>query len=243
MRHHYPRLTAGLSLITATASLMLLGASIPKAANAVSISATAIGDPNIFAPVDLNSDPTRVDSILQNGDFEIFNNAINPIGQDDTTFWNFDFTQDPNFADFSTSDPLTKALLTIDLETNFSTIDDVVWIPNAPAVIQGQVQGLPVGVITRVTIDLLDFYTSNDILNALTGSEFLYPVPAGPDLTPRVASGFGKIPMTYAADAVLSFAKLELSNDPESTPEPSSILGLLAIGSCGLAWALKRNLQ
>ena len=63
---------------------------------------------------------TAVGESVVNGDFLMVRNRIDPNlttgdGSDEETSWTFYFIDDPNFANFSDSRPLTSALLTLTL--------------------------------------------------------------------------------------------------------------------------------
>jgi hypothetical protein len=137
---------------------------------------------------------------LQNGDFLIGKNLQAPTtgdGIDETTQWTFDFSGDPNYP---IAGPLVSAKLTLTVRPgNGGVITDLVGIMdptftnfigpgpfNTPII-----QNLPVGVTSTVVIELLNHYSSADIL------------------IPLAANG-GKLPMMHHDDVLMSFAKLEL---------------------------------
>lgn len=155
--------------------------------------------------------------VVANGGFTIAATAPSVVGDgiDDETTWTVDFTGHPNYAAFNTAVPLTVATLNLTLHpVNTGTggpqgvTDDRVGIPpgnlylTTPAI-----TGLPVGVTSPVSLDLLSFFTSAEILAVFTANS-------------------GTIPMVYGDDAIVSFAELTLSNDV--VPEPSTWLLLSA---------------
>jgi PEP-CTERM motif len=74
-----------------------------------------------------------------------------------------------------------------------------------------------------IELELLIFYSSTDILGVL-----------GKGIC-------GTIPMSYFDDSLISFARLELSDDRvQSVPEPSLMLGFLTLGAIGFV-SKKRN--
>ncbi|MDY6785009.1 MAG: PEP-CTERM sorting domain-containing protein [Cyanobacteriota bacterium] len=186
-------------------------------AAAITISATASGSPT----PQITTDGTPV----VNGDFLIKPNSptITPIvgdGVDESTTWTFDFTEDTNFPFFSTSGALRSAFLTLELAgADTSIITDTVQIEGLPLIVTDVIQELPLNSTSVVTLELLDFYSSNSILQAFESGEF------------------GQLSMRYTDDAVVSFAKLELV----STPEPASALGLFTLGTLGTVSVLKRK--
>jgi hypothetical protein len=157
----------------------------------VTISATASGS---LTPV------TAVNENVVNGDFLILRNRIDTSlvtgdGENEETTWTFFFGEDPNFSSFSKEKSLTSALLTLTLTPKGSDIStDVVFIETL-GVIGDKIQDLAVNVKTTIEIELLDKigYTSDDILGILFGT--LY----------------NRIFMRYNDDAIISFAKLELT--------------------------------
>lgn len=186
---------------------------IPSRAFSISISATAQGS---LTP------PTAIfPNTVTNGDFLISandnpDNFLIGDGREENTQWTLDFTQDRNFADFSTTELLTSAKLTLTLTTCCNIETDEFRIQTLPSIATPSIQGLPRNTTQTLDLELLDFYSSSDILGVFNRN-----------------SG-GLIPMAYFDDALVSFARLELSNDrTQSVPEPSLILGILTVGAIG----------
>ncbi len=159
--------------------------------NAITITAEANGS--------MQPNTTTFPNTVTNGDFTISSGGLfSPVGDgiDESTKWNFDFSSDPNFPFFSSSLPLVSANLTLVLATKHRLVStDSVRIDGLSGVKQ-QITSLPNGVVTSVTIDLLNIapdYSSGNILNALYNN----------------ASGI--IPMIYQDDAIISQARLELT--------------------------------
>jgi|APLak6261667961_1056064.scaffolds.fasta_scaffold03707_1 hypothetical protein len=176
----------------------------------ITIAATASG----------NSTPTTAmgESVI-NGDFTInynrykdLSNPPNPIdrysfttgdGIDEETNWTFYFNEDPNFSLFSSSQPLTSALLTLTLTPKdpgdgittdafwIETLDVITGAVNAP-----EIQNLLKDITATIQIELLDrlpSYSSAAILQIL------------------FSSMGGRISMRYQDDAIISSATLELT--------------------------------
>ncbi len=133
---------------------------------------------------------------VKNGDFLIGANPPAPLtgdGIDEETTWTFDFTGDPSFPFFSSSLPLTSALLTLTLTPRDVLITtNVVLIEGLAQISTPVIQSLPVGRTSTIHLQLLDFYSSAAILRVITGNA-------------------SKIPMRYGNDAIISSAKLELT--------------------------------
>ena len=206
----------------ASVAVLLLGT---KVSEAVTISATASGSPT---PPQIPVDNSPVTII--NGDFTITDssgfNEIAGNGINESTTWNFNFSNNSNLNLFTPSTQLSSALftLTINPKQQFVTTDttgigggiselvNVLDIPNVP----------PVGETGTITFDLLDFGFSQTTL-----------------LTVLNADSSKTIPWFYQDDAIISFAQLDLTT--ETVPEPSSILGLLAFGAFGIGSRLNRK--
>jgi len=154
----------------------------------LTITATASGNPT--------PTPAPSTATLTNGDFLIGANPLAPLtgdGIDEETTWTFDFTGDPSFPFFSSSLPLTSALLTLTLTPGDVLINtDVVLIEGLAQITTSKIQTLPVGLTSTIYLQLLDFYSSADILRVFTGNA-------------------DKIPMRYGKNAIISSAQLELT--------------------------------
>jgi hypothetical protein len=160
------------------------------------ISAEAIGSPT----PDRLRDASLEDTIT-NGDFVIRqsaegDNTTLADSIDEQTTWTFDFSEDPDFAVFSTADSLASARLTLTLTpTSPLTTFDTIKIEGLSGVSPAQFQNLPIDTATTVQLELLDFYTSERILEILNqGSQ-------------------GQIPMFYSGGAIVSLARLDLTSE------------------------------
>ena len=152
------------------------------------LTATATGSP---------TPPTSNSQSVTNGDFLITQNTSVPIvgdGLDERTSWVFDFTTDPGFSTFLTTAPLRAARLILTLTPKRSDrSSDVVLIEGLPSIGTPLIRTLPIGITTTIQLELLDFYTASDILEAFTAAN-------------------GRLAMRYGDDAIVSFAQLALEN-------------------------------
>ncbi len=175
---------------------------------------------DMISAVDMGSvtPPTALSpASVINGDFTITEDADQPPGsvvgdgKNESTFWLFDFTKDSGYATFDTSTPLASALLTLTLTPEDALVStDSVHLGGLPGIATPAIQDLPVGVTSTITIQLLDYYSSAQILG-------------------RLVDNAGTPPGYYEDDAIVSYARLDLV----SVPEPSS-LAMLALGGLGL---------
>ena len=144
-------------------------------------------------------------------------------GVDETTRWDFDFSNDPNLNSFLSDGSLTSALLTLTLSPRSGLITtDSTGIPGVGSVKIPDIPGIPSrGQKGTVTFDLLDYgFDGNNILTALTSGTA------------------NSISWVYQDDAIISYAQLTLES--ESVPEPTSMLGLFVLGAVGIG-SLKRK--
>jgi len=145
------------------------------------LSATANGSP----PAETAEFPATVIS----GDFTYLGNDLDLPGGDgtnDRVSWDFDFAGTP----LSASDPLQSALLLLTvMPTNEGIETDSVEIRGLTPIVSPDIQTLPVGVTSTISLQLLDHYSSADILGALVDS---------------------KLPMLWQDDVIITFARLDL---------------------------------
>jgi hypothetical protein len=156
-------------------------------------SAEAIGSPT----PDRLQDASLEDTIT-NGDFVIRRaegeNTTLGDGIDEQTTWTFDFSEDPDFAVFPTADSLTSARLTLTLTpTSPLTTFGTVKIEGLSGISPAQFQNLPINTTSTIQLELLDFYTSERILEILN------------------QKSQGQIPMFYSGGATVSLARLDLT--------------------------------
>lgn len=196
------------SCVFAIASVVLATVLSPGRSFAISISATSRGS------LMLTTD--GFPKTVTNGDFLISGRENTRVGdgKDERTDWTFDFTGDPNLSALSTTELLSSAKLTLTLTTCCKIETDKVTIRSLPSIETNLIMGLPRNTTQTVELELLDFYSSSDILGVL-----------------NKGTG-GTLPMAYFDDAIVSFAQLELSDtSTQSVPEPSAMLGLLTLGT------------
>lgn len=153
-----------------------------------SISATAIGN---SAPPSV----TRPEQLI-NGDFTITSfSDLAPIvgdGVDERTTWTLDFTQDSEIPSFHQTGEITSAFLTLELTPQLGNFTDIVGIVGLQPVESLEIRNLPLLETSTVVIDLLEVYSSDEILGALEASA-------------------GSIQMFYTDDAIVSLASLDLT--------------------------------
>jgi hypothetical protein len=157
------------------------------------MSAEAIGSPT----PDQLQDASLEDTIT-NGDFVIRRaegeNTTLGDGIDEQTTWTFDFSEDPDFAVFPTADSLTSARLTLTLTPTSRLITfGTVKIEGLTGIQPVQLQNLPSNTPSTIQLELLDFYTSERILEILN------------------QESPGQIPMFYSGGATVSLARLDLT--------------------------------
>jgi hypothetical protein len=159
-----------------------------------SISAEAVGS---STPDQLED--ASLEATITNGDFVIqrFPEGVNTTlgdGIDEQTTWNFDFSGDPDFATFPAADSLTSARLTLTLIPKSPLIVfDIVKIEGLSGINPAQFQDLPIDTPSTIQLELLDLYTSEQVLEILNqGNQ-------------------GQIPMFYSDDAIVPSARLDLT--------------------------------
>ena len=180
----------------------------------VSISSTATGS---FNPRD------REVPRLPNGDFIITPFSNNPIlgdGRNENTDWVLDFSGDSNLGLFPKNGTLTSAILTLSVRPGHNQVstDDlfISSLPEIPLVgIPGFPRNFPVGETNTLTINLLNYYTSDQILGAFNGSGSTGVVNYGPN----------QIAFRYYDDAIISRANLTLhavNHPPVANPDTAT---------------------
>jgi hypothetical protein len=156
---------------------------------------------SVASEVSGSTEPEQVegatmDDSVTNGDFTIFlaggDDTTLGNGKDEVTVWDFDFTGDPQFDSFPTSGNLQSALLSLTLTPKSARVDsDVIRISGLANITPPAYAGLTENETTTVEVDLLDHYTSEEILGALQ-------------------EGDGQISMASQDDAIVSAAELTL---------------------------------
>jgi hypothetical protein len=160
----------------------------------ITAEATGSAEPDIIENASLEDTVT-------NGDFTITRttegvNADLGDGIDEQTTWTLDFSEDPDFDNFPSA-PLAFARLELTLTPKSSLVAfDIVRIEGLSDITNPpQFQNLPVDQETTVQLELLDFYSSDDILEILSEN--------------------GELEMFYADDAIVSFARLSLTSETQ----------------------------
>ena len=159
------------------------------------------GPPSISAEANGSATPEMLpdateEDFIENGDFKIFlaggNNKTLGDGIDEVTVWDFDFTADSRFESFPDSEPLSSARLTLTLTPKSLLFDsDVLRISGLADITPPVYAELPVRETSTIDVELLEFYTSEEILGVLNEDG-------------------GKITMASYDDAIVSSAKLVL---------------------------------
>jgi hypothetical protein len=152
-------------------------------------------EPNLIANASLEQTVNNEDFVIART-AEGVNNTLGD-GIYESTTWNFDFSQDPNFENFPSA-PLAFARLELTLVPKNSLVAlDIVRIEGLPDIMSPpQFQNLPVDTPTTVELELLDFYTSDEILEILSSEN-------------------GQIPMFYADDSIVTSARLQLTSETQ----------------------------
>ena len=197
-------------LSVATVAVVLSSCLIPGKALASRLDFTAEAIGSSTPATILNA---SIGQTLQNGDFTIERNGDNTTlgnGIDEDTNWSFDFS------DLATSiNDLSQAELILDLTPNNALITtDIFGIIGLDTIIIDLIRNLPVRTKQSVSLNLLEFYDSGEIVNVFNANS-------------------GEIPVFYGDDAIVSRAELSLSTG-EKVPEPASTLGILALGALEL---------
>ncbi len=170
-----------LNLYMMMALLVLTGI---MSGNALAVTITAKVSGSLTPPTTVGDIGTTV----INGDFEITRTGANKTvgnGRDEETAWVFDFTSLP------TPETLDWALLTLTLTPKSGIHTDFVKIEGLPPINTSVIRTLRVGDTLTVQLELLHFYSSSDILEALTEAN-------------------GRLPMLFRDDAIVSSASLTL---------------------------------
>jgi hypothetical protein len=204
---------APISLIVALGMALFL---IPSA-EAAAITATSLGSvsPQLVA----------YPGFVVNGDFLIFGSAEAPVagdGIDDYTVWHFQFHTDPGYSTFDFSVPLSSAWMTVTLTAKDPAVsNDQFWIEEMHdhPIQTAELESLPPGVTATLQFQLLDFYTSGEVIGSLLANN-------------------GELPMRYHDDALISYASLTLTNGAAAVPEPSS----WALASLGVVLLVTRRI-
>ncbi|NEO95190.1 MAG: hypothetical protein F6K56_35350 [Moorea sp. SIO3G5] len=203
----------------ATVAVLLSSCLIPEKALASRLDFTAEANGSSSPSTILNA---SIGQTLQNGDFTIERTGDSTTlgnGIDEDTSWSFDFS---NLV--TSINDLSQAELILDLTPNNALITtDLFGIRGLDTITIDLIRNLPVGTKQSLSLNLLEFYDSGEIVNVFNANS-------------------GKIPVFYGDDAIVSRAELSLSTG-ERVPEPASTLGILALGALGISSVLKHELK
>jgi hypothetical protein len=168
------------------------------------LQANPYGPISISAEVSGSATPEQVpnattgDSIT-NGDFTILagrDNSTIGDGIDEITTWDFDFSADPQFSNFPTSGTLESARVTLTLTPKAALVSgDIIRISGLADINPPAYAELTQDTTSTVEVELLDFYSSEEVLGALT-------------------SDSGQITMVSLDDTIVSEAELFLAAMP-----------------------------
>jgi subtilisin family serine protease len=155
-----------------------------------------LAEPTIVAIAQGNPTPAtdQYPNPVTNGDFLLRGNSIATLvgdGLDEFTTWDFDLTRDPDFTSLTTTTLLASAELTLTLKPTFGVDTDGLTIQGLGSIVK-PIRELPVGQTSTITINLLDYFSPDTVVKAIQNNA-------------------GKLSTTYQDDAIVSFAKLELS--------------------------------
>lgn len=203
--------------VLSLALAVIILVSFPVASWAVAITAVATGSSS--------PRPGSIGGTLWNGDFFIQDGAGTTNtgagdGIDESTSWLFDFRTDSDFGSFATAAaPLATAFLTLELTskdsldvTDFFRLGGLTPFGGCGTCspVDMSLFDLPTGATQIMQIQLLDYYTSNDLLTVFDNN-------------------FGMVSAQYGDDAIVSYASLHLAR----VPEPFTIL-LFGVGLIGI---------
>lgn len=225
-------------LVAAVAVPLALVLGNPSKASAlVSISSTLTGSAN---------PNTVTDTILQNGDFTSTANPGNPVtttlgdGLNENTWWVFDYSNDQNLGAFRNAvtggNEITSALLTLTMQRNGGFNDTFYGAQRGIAMSTLQNNGVvnSSGNLQTFTIDLFDYgFTSAGIFGELDAS-----TASNRNVSNAPDAAQNQILFAYQDDALISSASLVLTTDAQEVPEPTVLLGTLAVVGVG---ALQRR--
>lgn len=169
--------------------------------------APAVADVDPTGPVSASASgavaPTTATepATVTNGDFTITGDVTGSTvgdGDAETTTWSLDFTTDPDVVSL----PDSGTLLVADLELTLTpgsgdATDDTIQVGSLAAVAPTEFANLQSGSTDTVTVDLLGYYSAHQLLDA-------------------VDDGGDVLALTYADDAIVSFAQLTLEAATET---------------------------
>lgn len=219
----------------AVTAVSLLGTGLATPAETYALTLTATSQCSATPPAALY--PTRV----INGDCQIkqvipTQNPIVGNGIDEATFWDFDFTQDPNYSLFSAfaqaGNVLTSAVLSLEIIPKTSLVaTDLLGIVDVQSNLLSEYTSLP-GTLNQ------PFTFTQDLLSLP-----LNPYQPQSILASLFSGQNGKIPFRYDDDAIVVSSTLSLTIDESiaPVPEPTSTLGYLLLGLGGIGTLCNRQ--
>lgn len=151
---------------------------------------------------------------LQNNDFLIKSDfSDQPVGDgsNETTTWEFDFSE--SITSISPIDFFLRgAFLNLTLKNRTNVETDLLQIDILEPINVEDINGFSTEsqITQNVSINLLNFYSSNTLLSVFNRNQ-------------------GRIPVTYRDDAIISNASLRLTT--EKTSEPSTIIAFITVNS------------
>jgi len=170
----------------------------------------------------------QVGPVLVNGDFTIIDHdetstSLLGDGINDRTNWMFDFRTDSYYLEFLSVEKLSSACLILELTPmDWLIINDAIEINGLAPYFAPEIAELDVGVTSIIQIELLDFYSSSDLINVFNDN-------------------FGMVTAQYADDSIVSFASLNLAScAPAQIPEPGTML-LFSTGLMSLAGLIRKK--
>jgi hypothetical protein len=183
------------------------------------------GDASAFSIVAVSSGSTAPPtappgSTIANGDFLITDTGGgSPIagdGWNEITDWSFNFAAEPDWAAFSHGTVVQSARLTLTLFIGGpEPATDMFQLGALGPVSDAAFASLAPGATATIDFDLLNHYESSSVVSSLL-------------------SGGGVIAASYSDDAIVSFARLDIT----AVPEPSTAL-LFGLGLSGMAMGRK----
>lgn len=161
------------------------------------ISSIAVGSPDI----DILS---TIEEVENNGDFKIYSNNINSLvgdGLNEITMWWFYIGHESDWLTLTNLSLWRSVELILTLKPGNDRSSDIVRIGDLPDIQIPDFDSLPIGELSTVRLELLDYYSAKDILSVL-----MSPLS-------------GQIPVLYEDDAIISLAEINFIIYKSTTKE------------------------